>query len=81
MVVHDENALNCASHSKVFIVVLEALKAGGDAGVFFWLSFFCTVVIRIQGMISVCTRRGDLPEGEIGKRVPKEQLEMHKRRR
>ena len=38
---HDEDAFYGTSHSKVFMVVLETLETGGDAGVFFWLGFFC----------------------------------------
>ena len=40
MVVHDEDTLYGATHAGVFIVVLEALEACRDGGVFFWLGFF-----------------------------------------
>lgn len=36
---HDEDALYGATHAKVFIVVLQTLKAGGNRRVFFGLGF------------------------------------------
>jgi hypothetical protein len=41
VVVDDEDTLYCATHAKIFIVVLETLETCGDGGVLFWLSFFC----------------------------------------
>lgn len=40
MIVHDEDSFNRPPHPKIFIVVLQALEASGDRGVFLWLCFF-----------------------------------------
>jgi hypothetical protein len=57
MIMHDENAFYGTSHSKVFMVVLETLETGGDAGVFFWLGLFCAVK---KGLRMRMTFEGDM---------------------
>ena len=40
MVVHDQDTFYCSSHSKVFIVVLEALQTSRNRGILFRLGLF-----------------------------------------
>ena len=65
VVVYDEDALDCAAHAKIFIVVLEALEACGDGGILLWLGFLCAAWVRAGSR----ARGVDLPKGEVGERV------------
>ena len=38
MVVHDQDSLYCATHSKVFIIIFQTLQTRGNRGIFFRLS-------------------------------------------
>jgi hypothetical protein len=69
MIVNDEDALYCASHAGVFIVVLETLETGRDGGVFFWLGFFGTMEGGSWNQMGR-VMMGDIPKGEVGERVP-----------
>lgn len=64
VVVDDEDALDCSAHAKVLIIVLEALEAGRDGGVFLWLSLLCAARVS-----RVYAYGQSLPEGEVGERV------------
>ena len=39
VIVHDEDSLNGPPHSKIFIVVLQALETSGNRGIFLRLCF------------------------------------------
>jgi hypothetical protein len=42
MIVYDEDAFNCAAHSKILIVILETLKTSRDGWIFLRLCLFGT---------------------------------------
>jgi len=69
VIVHDEDSFNSPPHSKIFIVVLQALETSGDRGIFLGLCFLGAETrncrLRVDGM-----RAKVLPESEIGQWVP-----------
>lgn len=52
VVVYDEDALDCTSHAKILIVVLEALEACGDGGVLLWLGLLCAACVSVGASAS-----------------------------
>jgi hypothetical protein len=52
VVVYDEDALDCASHAKILIVVLKALEACRDGGVLLWLGLLCAACVSVGMSVS-----------------------------